>query len=205
MDLAHASIPLWIKLAYTAFVAVTVAVYAVKYPAWNFLWFSDIALILAVPALWLESRLLASMLLVGVLLPEVLWNASFFWQLASGRRLSGLTDYMFDSAKPLYLRAISLFHVLLPVLLLWMVARLGYERQAWLWQTVLAWVVLPLSYRFADPKVENVNWVFGWGARPRTRFHPLAWLGAVMIGFPLLIYLPTHALLLALFAGQCPL
>ena len=31
-------IPLWIKLSYTAFVAVTVAVYVVKYPLWNFLW-----------------------------------------------------------------------------------------------------------------------------------------------------------------------
>lgn len=205
MDLAGTSIPLWIKLAYTAFVAVTVAVYAVKYPPWNFLWFSDIALILAVPALWLESSLLASMILVGVLLPEILWNASFFFQLATGRRVSGLTDYMFDRGKPLYLRAISLFHVLLPVLLLWMVARLGYDQRAWLWQSALAWVVLPLSYLFADPEVENVNWVFGWGAGPQTRFHPLAWLGAVMIGFPLLVYLPTHALLFALFGAQRPM
>jgi hypothetical protein len=62
-------IPLWIKLSYTAFVVVTVAVYSVKYPLWNFLWFSDIALIATVPALWLESSLLASMMLVGVLLP----------------------------------------------------------------------------------------------------------------------------------------
>jgi hypothetical protein len=194
-----ALIPLWIKLAYTAFVAATVAVYAAKYPLWNFLWFSDIALLLAVPALWLESSLLASMILLGVLLPEIMWNAAFFWQLVTGRRLSGLVDYMFDRSKPRYLRALSLFHVFLPVLLLWMVARLGYDHRALLWQTVLAWVVLPLTYLLADRKVENVNWVFGWGVRPQTRFHPLAWLGMVMAGFPLLIYLPTHGLMRALF------
>lgn len=192
-------IPLWIKLSYTAFVVVTVSIYAFKYPLWNFLWFSDIALIATVPALWLEDSLLASMMLVGVLLPELLWNAAFSVRLATGKRLFGLTDYMFDPTKPLYLRAISLFHVFLPLLLLWMVAQLGYDPDALIGQTLVAWVVLPLSYRLADPKVENLNWVFGWTARPQTRIPPLAYLGLVMIGFPLLIYLPTHLLLQRFF------
>jgi hypothetical protein len=194
-------IPLWLKLAYTAFTAVTVAVYVKKYPLWNFLWFSDIALIATVPALWLENSLLASMMLIGVLLPEVLWNGAFFVRLVTGTRLFGLTDYMFDPAKPRYLRAISLvFHVLLPLLLLWMAVRLGYDSRALVAQTALAWVVLPLSYWLGDPKVENLNWVFGWTAAQQTRIPPLAYLGLVMIAFPLLIYLPTHLLLQRLFA-----
>ena len=193
-------IPLWLKLAYTVFEAVTVAVYLKKYPLWNFLWFSDIALIATVPALWLENSLLASMMLVGVLLPELLWNGAFFARLLTGKRLFGLTDYMFDPTKSRYLRAISLFHVFLPVLLLWMVARLGYDPDALIRQTLLAWVVLPLTYRLADPKAENVNWVFGWTAEPQTRIPPLAYLGLMMIAFPLLIYLPTHVLLQLLFA-----
>jgi len=192
-------IPLWVKLCYTAFAAVTVAIYAKKYPLWNFLWFSDIALIATVPALWLENSLLASMMLVGVLLPELLWNVAFFVRLATGKRLFGLTDYMFDPTKPLYLRAISLFHFFLPLLLLWMVSRLGYDPDALIGQTLLAWIVLPLTYRLADSKVENVNWVFGWTVEPQERMPPLAYLGLVMIGFPLLIYFPTHVLLQKLF------
>jgi hypothetical protein len=192
---------LWVKLCYTAFVAVTVAIYAKKYPLWNFLWFSDIALIATVPALWLENSLLASMMLVGVLLPELLWNGAFFVRLLTGARLFGLTDYMFDPSKPRYLRAISLlFHVFLPFLLLWMVVRLGYHPDALIWQTALAWVVLPLSYRLGDPKVENLNWVFGWTAKPQTRIPPLAYLGLMMVAVPLLIFLPTH-LLLEAFLG----
>src|SRR5512134_1761316 len=109
-------LPLWIKIAYTAYAAVTVVVYAVRYPLWNFLWGSDIALIATVPALWLESSLIASMMLVGVLVPELLWNASFFLRLLTGKRLDSLTDYMFDPGKPLYLRALSLFHMFLPLL-----------------------------------------------------------------------------------------
>jgi len=193
------SIPLWLKIAYTVFAAVTVAIYLRKYPLWNFLWFSDIALIATVPALWLENSLLASMMLVGVLLPELLWNVAFFVRLATGKRLFGLTDYMFDPTKPLYLRAISLFHFFLPLLLLWMVSRLGYDPDALIGQALLAWIVLPLTYRLADSKVENVNWVFGWTVEPQERMPPLAYLGLVMIGFPLLIYFPTHVLLQKLF------
>jgi len=191
-------IPLWIKISYTLFAVITVAVYAVKYPPGNFLWFSDIALVLTVPALWYESSLLASMMAVGVLLPEAFWNISYFGRLLTGKRMSGLTDYMFDARKPLYLRALSLFHVFLPVLLLWMVARLGYAPQALGAQTALAWVVLPLTYRLTDPAM-NVNWVFGPASGQRKRMPALVHLSLLMAGVPLLVYLPTHVLLQALF------
>ena len=191
-------IPLWIKIAYTVVVLITVAVYLFQYPPGNFLWFSDIALIATAIALWLESALLVSMMAVGTLLPEVLWNASFFGQLATGRHVSGLTDYMFDARRPRYVRALSLFHVILPVLLLWLLARLGYDPRALMAQTGLAWVVLILSYRFTEPG-ENVNWVFGLGAKPQRRIPPLAYLGLLMAGFPLVIHLPTHLLLQRFF------
>jgi hypothetical protein len=191
-------IPLWIKLAYTLFVAIIVAVYAIKYSSSNFLWFSDIALLTTVPALWFESPFLASMMAVGVLLPEGLWNISFFGQLLTGKHVSGLTDYMFDARRPLYLRALSLFHVFLPPLLVWMLARLGYEPEAWIAQTALAWVVLPLCFWLTDPAL-NVNWVFGFGNKQQKLMHPLAYLGLLMVCFPVLIYLPTHLLLQSLF------
>lgn len=191
-------IPLWIKLAYTLYVAVTVVVYAVKWGPGNFLWFSDIALIGTVPALWLESSLLAGMMTISILLPEILWNLSFFVQLATRKRVSGLTDYMFDRSKPLYLRALSLFHVFLPVLLVWMISRLGYQRRALVAQTILAWVVLPLSYWLTKPE-DNVNWVRGFNNGLQKRAHPIFYLGLLMIGFPALIYLPTHFLLITLF------
>ena len=191
-------IPLWIKISYTVFAVITVAVYAVRYPPGNFFWFSDIALMLTVPALWLESSLLASMLSVGVLLPEVFWNFGYFLRLLTGRRLTGLTDYMFDATRPRYLRALSLFHVFLPGLLLWMVSRLGYAPEALLVQTIVAWIVLPMTYVFVDPKL-NVNWVRGPGSEKGQWLPPLAHLALLMIGFPLLVHLPSHLLLQALF------
>src|SRR5687768_14580423 len=85
-------------------------VYAVCYGWRNFLWFSDIALIGMAVALWTESALLASMMAIGVLLPELLWSVSFLARLLFGIRASDLAGYMFDPAKPRYLRALSLKH-----------------------------------------------------------------------------------------------
>ncbi|HLE62157.1 MAG TPA: hypothetical protein VI750_03405, partial [Pyrinomonadaceae bacterium] len=80
-------LPLWLKITYSLFACLLVAVYWVKYGAANFLWFSDIAVLLAVPALWLESNLLASMMAVSVTLLEAAWNIDFFGRLITGRSL----------------------------------------------------------------------------------------------------------------------
>jgi hypothetical protein len=191
-------IPLWVKITYTLFAATTIVVYAFKYPLGNFLWFSDIALVLTMPALWFESNLLASTIALGTLLPEVFWNVGFFGRLLTGKRLAGLTDYMFDEQKPRYLRALSLFHVFLPVLLLWMIARLGYSPKALIAMTVLAWIVLPLTYVLTDPD-KNINWVFGPASVQRSRLHSILYLGMLMIAFPVIVYFPTHLLLMVLF------
>lgn len=193
-------IPFWLKLGYTLLAAGILIVYWFRYGPGNYLWFSDIALIGMIPALWLESGLLAGVLAVGVLLPETLWNLSFFIRLLTGIRITGLTDYMFERERPLPLRALSLFHVPLPILLVWMVWLLGHDPRSLLLMTLLAWIVLPLTYAFTNP-YRNVNWVHGPGGEGtrQARFHPLVYLGLLMIGFPLLVYLPTHFLLLALF------
>jgi hypothetical protein len=176
-----------------------VPVWVVKNGLANFLWFSDIAMLVAGVALWLENPFLASMMAVGVLLPETLWNVSFLARLLTGKRVSGLADYMFEPGKSLLVRGLSLvLHVVLPVVLLYLVARLGYDGRAWLAQTILAWVVLPVTYLVTDP-AKNVNWVFGPGGRPQRRLPPLAYLALLMVAFPVAVYLPTHLLLDAVF------
>ena len=69
--------PLWLKLAYTAFMAVLVPVYWHYYGPTNFLYFCDVALILTLVGIWLESPLLISMCAVGILAPQALWVVDF--------------------------------------------------------------------------------------------------------------------------------
>jgi len=190
-------LPLWIKIVYSIFLCVLVPVYALDYGPRNFLWFSDVALLTAGAALWLESPLLAGMMALAVALPEIAWNLDFFAHLLTWRPLLGVSDYMFDAQRPAYLRALSLFHVVLPVLLVWMVYRLGYDPRAWIAQTAVSLVVLPVTYLLTKPS-QNINWV--WGPRsPQTVMPPLVYLVLLMIFFPLGIYLPTHFVLLKLF------
>jgi hypothetical protein len=192
------TIPLWFKLAYTAFVLSVMAVWWKNYGWKNFLWFSDIAFIGAVPALWLESPALASVLAVAVLLPELLWNIDFVARLLLRRRITGLTDYMFEAERPRILRGLSLFHVPLPAVLLWMVVAYGYVPQVGLPGAVaLAAIVLPLS-RWVSTPVANINWTYGLG-RPNVRLAGAAYVGLLFVGFVALVFVPTDYLLT--FAG----
>ena len=86
---------------------------------------------------------------------------------------------------------------MLPVLLVWLVGHLGYEPDAWMAQTGLAWIVLPLTYGLTGPE-DNINWVYGL-AKSQHRIPPLRYLALIMLALPMLVYLPTHLLLQALF------
>ena len=96
--MTHHMIPLWLKLIYTAFVAVLVPYYWVTYSAWNFLFFCDVALLIGVAALWTENPLLASLPTVGIAIPQLLWCLDFL----TGSRITGMTSYMFDAKLPLF-------------------------------------------------------------------------------------------------------
>jgi len=190
-------ITLAFALLFTAMTAVIVPIYYKQHGPANFLWFSDIALVGMTIALWLESPLIASMMAVGVLLPEAVWVASFLGGLLFNRSVSSLAGYMFDPTLPRYLRALSLFHLALPPAMLWMLYRYGYDERALPAQTALAWLVLPATFLLAPPE-KNVNWVRGFGHPPKSPVPPRLHLLLMMIGYPLVVYLPTHWLLRAL-------
>jgi hypothetical protein len=71
-------IPLWLKLSYTAFMAILIPVYWWNYGPTNFLYFCDVALMLILLGIWRESSLLISMAGVGIIMPQMLWVTDFF-------------------------------------------------------------------------------------------------------------------------------
>lgn len=195
----EAALPIWLKIAYSLMCAIIAPIWLRVYGAKNFLWFSDIALFTTAFALWLESALLASMMALAVMLPELVWAASFFGRLLMRLRLTDLADYMFEAEKPLYVRGLSLlFHLVMPGVLLWIIHVLGYDSRALAAQTALAALVLPLTYALTTPQ-ENVNWVYGLWGGPQQRIPRLAYLGLLMLLLPALVYLPTHLALEGVF------
>jgi hypothetical protein len=207
------NIPLAAKLAVTAFLAVLVPVYLHTYGPTNFLWFCDAALVLTVAGMWLESSLLISMCAVGILLPQCVWLADFGGHLL-GFHLLGLTSYMFDHQLPLFTRALSLFHGWLPMLLVWLLLRLGYDRRAlWAWSGMAAglvivcyWFTSPAGAHLADPNIPvNLNYVYGFNdQQPQHWINQNFYVVLLLVVLWLVAYLPTHLLLRKFFAESPP-
>ncbi len=197
-------IPLWLKFAYTGFLAVLIPVYWANYGPTNFLYFCDVALLLALVGIWREDALLVSLPAVGILIPQALWCLDFAVELCGGT-LTGMTGYMFDPNHPLFLRGLSFFHGWLPFLLFYLVRKLGYDRMALPGWSILCvalcgiafFLLPPAGAVLADPKLpRNVNYVFGFNdAKPQTLLPPLAYLGAWIAALVTLVFVPTHFLL----------
>jgi hypothetical protein len=203
-------IPLAVKLIYTAFVAVLIPSYWRAYSPWTFLYFCDVALLFTLAALWFESPLLISLPAVGLTLPQLLWVVDFL----SGSRLTGMTSYMFDPKLPLLVRGLSSFHGWLPFVMVWGVWRLGYDRRALAGWTVVSTVVLLSSYFLApappapadNPNLAvNINYVYGMSYKePQTVMPPLLSLTALIVGFPLVFYVPAHLMFRSFFPAAVP-
>ncbi len=206
-------IPLAAKVAATAFLAVLVPVYLHVYGPANFLWFCDAALILTVAGMWLESSLLIGMCAVGILPPQCLWLLDFGSHFL-GFHFLNLTSYMFDPHLPLFTRGLSLFHGWLPLLLVWLLFRLGYNKRALLaWTGLAAGLVLvcyfltpPAGAHLANDNAPvNINYLYGFNDQQpqhwvNQNLYVILWFGVLW----LVAFLPTHLALRKVFAAPPP-
>jgi hypothetical protein len=189
-------IPLWLKLLWTALVLAWAPVYWREYGLQNFLFFCDLGNLLIAAGLWLESPLIFSWQATGLLFFQTLYTIDLAGALVSGRHWIGGTEFMFDPHVPLWIRLLSLFHVVAPPLLLWAIWRLGYDRRGWKWQTLTAWIVVPINY-FWRPQYD-VNWARGPFFREQHAVPGLLYLLAYLIVVPAVVFFPTHLFLVRL-------
>lgn len=192
MPFIQSNISLVIKILFTFFIIILVPIYWKNYGPQNFLWLSDIGLFLTLFALWLESPLLISIAVVGILPVELAWNIDFFTQLLTGYNLLGIANYMFESKYTILLKGLSLFHIFVPILWIWYLFKLGYDEQAINYTIALVSIVLILTYFLTDPK-KNINWVFA--TTELSWIPPVLWLLILIIGSSLLVFWPMHELL----------
>jgi hypothetical protein len=194
-------IPLWLKVVWTVCVIVWAPLYWRQYGLQNFLFFCDLGNFFIAAALWLESPLLFSWQASGLPLFQSLFTIDLASALVSGRHLIGGTEFMFDAQVPLGIRLLSLFHVVAPPLLLWAIWRLGYDRRGWKYQTLTAWIVVPINY-FWRPQYD-VNWARGPFFHEQHVIPGLLYLLGYLIVVPALVYFPTHRVLLWLTQRWC--
>jgi len=186
-------IPLWLKIAWTLWLVVWAPVYWRQYGAQNFLFFCDIGNVLIGIGLWLESSLLFSWAASGLLLFQTIYTIDLAGALLLGRHFVGGTEYMFDPGLPLFIRLLSLFHVVTPPLLLWAIWRLGYDPRGWKFQTLMTWLVVPINYFWRSEM--DVNWARGLFFHEQHMVPGFVYLMAYLIALPLFVYFPTHLFL----------
>jgi hypothetical protein len=191
--MAGMRIPLWLKIGWSVWLLVWIPFYWHQYVVQNFFFFCDLGNFFIAAALWLESPLLFSMQACGLLLFQTLYSIDLIGAVLSGKHIIGGTEYMFDPHVPLPMRLLSLFHIVMPPLLLWAIWRLGYDPRGWKFQTLTAWIVVPINY-FWRPQFD-VNWARGPFFREQHVVPGIVYLFFYLIAVPLLAYWPTHLFL----------
>jgi hypothetical protein len=97
---------------------------------------------------------------------------------------------MFDVQVPLFLRLMSLFHIITPPLLLWAIWKLGYDKRGWKFQTLTAWIVVPICHFWLGQY--DINWARGLFGREQHVLAGFVYLVGYLIVVPLAVYWPTH-------------
>jgi hypothetical protein len=185
--------PAWLRWAALVWLAIWIPVYWQTWGASNFLHLCDIAVILTCLGLWFNSALLISSQAVASLLTDAAWVIVAGSKLFLTRPLVAGTESFFDPHYPLWIRLLSLYHVVMPPLLIWAVYRLGYDRRGWVLQSAVALPAFVVA-RFTFP-ADNINFAFidpffHKQLGPAPVHVILSWLFMVVVA-----YLPIHLLL----------
>lgn len=193
-------LPAIVRWAALVWLAVWIPAYWHAWGLSNFLHLCDLAVFLTCIGLWTSNSLLLASQAVSSIVVDLIWTADAASTVFSRRPLIGGTEYLFDPHVASWIRSLSLFHIVLPLLLLWAVWRVGYHKAAWALQTAIV-VATMIASRFTIP-AQNINYVFSdpfWhrqlGPAP---VHVLLCILAMAV----VVYLPTHLILLRVYCRK---
>jgi len=146
---------------YFFILGIIAVIYAIYHPETaNFLWFCYIFLILAGLGMILRNSLIIISQLNISLIPTLIWNIDFFYQLITKSSLWGVTDYFFVEGVNSLGMFITLQHLYILPLTLYSVYVLGLKsRKAWIISFVEIFIIFWLSFLFTSFE-SNTNCVF---------------------------------------------
>jgi hypothetical protein len=187
----------WLALLW---LAVWIPAYGREWGWQNFLHLCDIAVFLSCLGFIFGNRLLISSQALATVVAGLFWSLDAAWRLFSHHNLMGGTEYMWDSAHPLWVRLLSLFHIGLPILLIVLCARIGYDRRALVLQSGITFCVMAIS-RWMGP-TENLNFTFLDPVFHRALGPAPIHFAIIFAGAVLAFYLPAHMFLKWKFSGR---
>jgi hypothetical protein len=189
---------LWLRIASLVWFLIWFPAYWHFWGLANFLHLCDIAVIVGCVGFWFDSALLISSQAVAAVLVCAAWALDAGWEFFRGRHLIGGTEYLFDPQYPLWIRLLSLFHVVMPVLMLWAVHRVGYDPRGYPAQLVIALAAYIVS-RFTSP-AQNINYAFTDPFFHRALGPAPVHIMVTFLFMAIVVYLPTHLALKRIFS-----
>lgn len=191
-------IPDWLRWLALVWLFVWFPVYWHAWGAANFLHLCDVAVILTCLGLWTNNALVVSSQVVSSVVIDILWALDVAAWLVFHRHFIGGTEYLFDTACPLWIRLLSLFHVIMPAILIWSLGRLGYDRRGFRLQAAIALPVI-IASRFVTPE-KNLNFALADPFFHRQLGPAPVHLAITYLALVLAVYLPTHLLFVLLYS-----
>jgi hypothetical protein len=188
----------WVALAALAVYLLT---YTRVYGLPNFLFLCNLSVILVCVGLWTANSLLLSSQAVGLLVVGTAWGLDVLSWFLFGAHAIGGTEYMWDPRYPLFARLLSLYHVVLPVTLVWALRRIGYDRRGYGLQCLIALVGVPLGRLF--PAAMNLNGAYTDPLFGKTWGDPVVHVVAVW-GFLIVVVYPLGHLVLSRLLPPAP-
>jgi hypothetical protein len=189
----------WLALAW---VAVYLPAYTLAYGLANFLFLCNLTVFLVAIGIWTCSRLLLSSQAVAVLVVGAVWTVDVASRLLGGSHIIGGTEYMWEPRWPLFTRLLSLYHVVLPMLLLVVLRRIGYDRRGYVLQSAIAVVAVSLG-RVFGPEA-NINHAFVDPILKTTWGGAVTHVAVIVGALVLVVYPLTHWLLLRVCPSRQP-
>lgn len=184
-------LPLAARLGFTLWMVFWVPVVLSTQGPQNFWWLCNLAQFIVLYALWRPNRLLISSQAGTVAIVGLFWTLDFAIGLATGGDRAIITAYMFDAELPLLLKLTSTYHCWLPILVLWMCCRQGYDRRGVWLQCAIGTVAIVGAWLFGDPE-RNLNYTHRpFNIEQAWMPHEL-YIGVLCITTAVLIYLPGH-------------
>ena len=196
-------LPIWLRVAAGFWFLIWFPAYWRGWGGQNFLHFCDIAVIVGCIGFWLDSPLIISSQAVACVLVDLMWALDAGWTLAFHRHLVGGTEYLFNSQYAWWLRLLSCFHMVMPVLMVWAVHRVGYDRRGYWLQFVIALAAFVTS-RLWTPPAQNFNYAFADPFFHRQCGSAPVHVLVAFLFMAIVVYLPTHIALSRIFSPPSP-
>lgn len=185
------ALPLPVRVAFTAWMAVWVPIIVTTHGAQNFWWLCNLTQFILLVAIWRPNPLLVSSQAGTVVLVGIVWSLDLVVGLIVGDSVTGITGYMFDAGIPLVARLSSLYHLGLPFLVLWLCWYQGYDERGVRLQCVIGTLAIIGAWLVSDPE-RNINYAFAPFHIEQTWMPHGLYVVLLCIATALLVYFPGH-------------